>query len=127
MGPVQIKPHPGSSWAPQKHPMRHRATYTGHAGVSYFFAAYNVHEDHLWMHHKPKKHASVVLTFLKAILRVSQGPTHLPRPRQSVDTHDRQDPAMVSANTTSPATDIEHVVALSEAHEIEEIAHEKNC
>ena len=68
-GPVQIKPHAGSSWAPQKHPVRHRATYTRHAGVSYFFAAYNVHEDHLWMHHKPKKHASVVLTFLKAIRR----------------------------------------------------------
>ena len=49
--------------------MRHRATYTRHAGVSYFFGAYNVHEDHLWMHHKRKKHASVVLAFLKAIRR----------------------------------------------------------
>ncbi len=45
MGPVQIKPHGGSSWAPHKHPVRHRATYTRHGGVSYFFGAYNVHED----------------------------------------------------------------------------------
>ena len=69
MGPVQIKPHAGSSWAPQKRPVRHRATYHRHAGVSYFFGAYNVHEDELWMHHKRKKHASEVLTFLKAIRR----------------------------------------------------------
>ena len=65
MGPVQIKPHAGASWAPQKHPVRHRATYHRHAGVGYFLGAYNVHEHELWMHHKRKKHASVVLTFLK--------------------------------------------------------------
>ena len=45
------------------------ATYTRHAGVSYFFGAYNVHEDHLWTHHMPKKPASVVLTLLKAVRR----------------------------------------------------------
>ena len=67
LGPVQIKPHAGSSWAPRKHPVRHRATYTRRGGVSYFFGAYNVHEDILWMHHKRKKHATVVLDFLKAI------------------------------------------------------------
>lgn len=49
-------------------PWRHRATYR-HGGVSYFFAAYDVHAGVLWMHHKRRKHAPVVLDFLKAIRR----------------------------------------------------------
>ena len=69
LGAVQIKPHAGSSWAPRKHPVRHRATYTRRGGASYFFEAYNVHENTLWMHHKPKKHASVVLDFLLKAIR----------------------------------------------------------
>lgn len=66
---MQIKPYAGAAWAPQKHPVRHRATYHRHGGVSYFFAAYDVHDDVLRMHHKRKKHASVVLDFLKVIRR----------------------------------------------------------
>lgn len=66
---MPIKPHSGSSWAPQKQPVRHPATYNRRSGVSYFFGAYNVHEDQLWMHHKYRKHATVVLDFLKEIRR----------------------------------------------------------
>jgi len=64
---VSLKPHAGAAWAPHKHPVRHRATYHRDGGVSYFFGAYDVHGDVLWMHQKRKKHASVVLDFLKDI------------------------------------------------------------
>jgi len=66
---VQIKPHAGCCWAPQKRPVRHRATYSRRSGVSYFFAAYDVHGDTLWMHHTYEKHAKAVLAFLKTIRR----------------------------------------------------------
>ena len=47
--------------------MRHRATYRRPHGVRYFFAAYDVHADRLWMEQKARKRAVEVLEFLKAI------------------------------------------------------------
>lgn len=66
-GPVQVRPEAGSAWAPKGRPIRRRATYRRTLGVRYFFAAYDVHQDVLWMHHKRRKRAVEVLAFLKAI------------------------------------------------------------
>ena len=58
------------------HPGHHRSAPSGIGqptvdmeASATFSAPTNVHEDKLWMHHKPKKHATVVLDFLKAIRR----------------------------------------------------------
>ena len=47
--------------------MRHRATYRRLHGVRYFFGAYDVHADRLWMEQKARKRAVEVLEFLKVI------------------------------------------------------------
>ena len=47
MGPIQLIPHHGSGWAPQKLPERLRATYSKKMGVRYVFGAYDVHADRL--------------------------------------------------------------------------------
>ena len=67
LGPVQIKSHAGSCWAPQKRPVRHRVTYKTDAASAIFFGTYKVHDDILWMQDKREKHARVVLDFLKVI------------------------------------------------------------
>jgi len=53
----------------QGHPVRHRANYTRPHGVRYFFGAYDVHQDKLWMHQKSRKRWQDVLAFLRAIRR----------------------------------------------------------
>ena len=47
MGPIQLIPHHGSGWAPEKRPERLRATYSKKNGVRYLFGAYDVHADRL--------------------------------------------------------------------------------
>src|SRR5215217_7716889 len=47
MGPIQLIPHHGSGWAPEKLPGRLRATYSKTLGVRYLFGAYDVHADRL--------------------------------------------------------------------------------
>lgn len=51
----------------QNRPARTRATYTRFQGVRHFLAAYDVHNDTLWMHHKKRKRWQEVLVFLKSI------------------------------------------------------------
>lgn len=68
-GPVEVRPYAGSAWARKKKPVRHRATYTRTHGVRYYFAAYDVHEDKLWMHRKARKRTSEALEFIQAIRR----------------------------------------------------------
>ena len=95
---MQIKPHAGALWPRRSTPVRHRATYHRPASV-------RGHEGELWMHHKPRKHASLALTFSKAIRRRYRQAQHiLPRPGQSVDAHDRADPAMGVSATMSPSS-----------------------
>jgi len=62
-----VRPQPGSAWAPKGRPARQRATYRRPHGVRYFFAAYDVHADRLWMEQKARKRAVEVLEFLKAL------------------------------------------------------------
>jgi transposase len=62
-----VRPQAGSTWAPKGRPVRHRATYRRKHGVRYFFAAYDVHADELWMEPKARKRSVEVLDFLAAI------------------------------------------------------------
>jgi len=69
-----VRPQAGSAWAPKGRPTRRRATYRRTEGVRCFFAAYDVHQDLLWIHQKRRKMAVEVLAFLKAIrLRYPDG------------------------------------------------------
>jgi transposase len=63
-GPLNLQPHPGRQWAavsgtnkePGRAPRpRLRATYTRTAGVRHLFAAYELAEDKLYGHIKPRK------------------------------------------------------------------------
>lgn len=51
MGPVQLKPHGGRSWARSGHPNRVRATYNRHDGIRYLMGAYDFFHDrmHGWV------------------------------------------------------------------------------
>lgn len=64
-----MRPQPGSSWAPQNHPIRHRATYTRTHGVRHYFGAYDVHADRLWMRPTRRKCWQDVLRFLQSVRR----------------------------------------------------------
>jgi transposase len=67
MGPIQLIPHQGSSWAQRKLPGRLRATYKRPHGVRYLFAAYDVHADRLHGRLREHKNAGEVLAFFRQI------------------------------------------------------------
>jgi transposase len=67
MGPIQLIPHHGSSWAPAKLPERLRATYSKKNGVRYLFGAYDVHDDRLHGRLRAHKNAVEVLGFYRQI------------------------------------------------------------
>ena len=67
MGPIQLIPHQGSGWAPQKRPERLRATYSKNNGVRYLFGAYEVHQDRLHGRLRSHKNAVEVLAFCRQI------------------------------------------------------------
>ena len=67
-GPLNLQPHPGRQWAavsgqskePGRAPRRRRrATYTRTHGVRHLFAAYELGEDKLFGHIKPRKNRGV--------------------------------------------------------------------
>jgi transposase len=73
-GPLNLQPHPGRQWAaisgkskesgraPRR---RMRATYTRTAGVRHLFAAYELGEDKLYGHTKPRKTRARFLEFCR--------------------------------------------------------------
>ena len=67
MGPIQLIPHHGSGWAPQKLPERLRATYSKRNGVRYLFGVYDVHQDRLHGRLRAHKNAGEVLAFYRQI------------------------------------------------------------
>lgn len=67
MGPIQLIPHHGSGWAPQKRPERLRATYSKKNGVRYLFGAYDVHADRFHGRLRTHKNAVEVLGFFAQI------------------------------------------------------------
>ena len=73
-GPLNLQPHPGRQWAavsgkhkePGRKPRpRRRATYTRTAGVRHLFAAYELGEDKLFGHIKPRKTRARFLEFCR--------------------------------------------------------------
>jgi transposase len=73
-GPLNLQPHPGRQWAaiggknkePGRKPRpRRRATYTRTAGVRHLFAAYELGEDKLFGHIKPRKNRARFLEFCR--------------------------------------------------------------
>jgi hypothetical protein len=73
-GPLNVQPHPGRQWAavsgktkePGRSPRpRMRATYTRTAGVRHLFAAYELGEDKLYGHVKPRKTRARFLAFCR--------------------------------------------------------------
>jgi transposase len=73
-GPLNLQPRPGRQWAavsgknaePGRAPRRRmRATYTRTAGVRHLFAAYELGEDKLFGHIKPRKNQARFLEFCR--------------------------------------------------------------
>ena len=73
-GPLNLQPHPGRQWAavsgrhkePGRAPRRRmRATYTRTAGIRHLFAAYELGEDRLYGHIKPRKTRTRFLEFCR--------------------------------------------------------------
>jgi transposase len=73
-GPLNLQPHPGRQWAaisgkskePGRAPRRRRrATYTRTEGVRHLFAAYELGEDKLYGHIKPRKTRTRFLEFCR--------------------------------------------------------------
>jgi transposase len=73
-GPLNLQPRPGRQWAavsgkgkePGRAPRpRRRATYTRKAGVRHLFAAYELGEDKLYGHIKPRKTRARFLEFCR--------------------------------------------------------------
>ena len=73
-GPLNLQPRPGRHWAavsgknaePGRAPRpRMRATYTRTAGVRHLLAAYDLHEDKLYGHIKPRKTRTRFLEFCR--------------------------------------------------------------
>jgi transposase len=67
MGPIQLIPHQGSGWAPEKLPERLRATYNRKGGVRYLYGAYDVGADRLHGRLRPRKGEGEVIGFLSQI------------------------------------------------------------
>jgi transposase len=74
LGPLNLQPRPGRQWAaisgknkePGREPRpRRRATYTRSAGVRHLFAAYELGEDKLYGHIKPRKNRVRFLEFCR--------------------------------------------------------------
>jgi transposase len=73
-GPLNVQPHPGRQWAaisgktkePGRPPRpRMRATYTRTAGIRHLLAAYELGEDKLYGHIKPRKTRTRFLAFCR--------------------------------------------------------------
>src|SRR6185312_17238079 len=82
-GPLNLMPHPGRQWAehgvkhmdPDRDPRpRRRATYNRNDGVRHLFAAYNLIDDKLFGHVKPRKKRVQFLQFCR-YLRTLHPPT----------------------------------------------------
>jgi len=66
-GPLSIRPHHGSGWAPQRHPDRLPATYHRTQGIRYFHGCYSLGDDHLWGVNRRRKGADHALSAYQSI------------------------------------------------------------
>ena len=68
-GPLEIRPHPGVSWAKHQQVKRLPATYTRPHGTRYLLAAYDLQADSLWGWQRPNQRWPQVLAFFKGVRR----------------------------------------------------------
>jgi transposase len=66
-GPLSIRPHHGSSWAPRTRPDRLPATYRRTHGIRYFHGCYSLADDQLWGVMRRRKGGDHTLAALKSI------------------------------------------------------------
>jgi transposase len=67
MGPIQLIPHQGSGWAPERLPERLRGSHNKPHGVRFLYGAYDVHDDRLIGRLRPRKGQLEVVRFLTTI------------------------------------------------------------
>ena len=77
--PLSIRPHHGSSWAPQRHPDRLPAAYRRTHGIRYFHGCYALGDDQLWGTTRRRKGADHTLAALMSIraARPDGGPIYV--------------------------------------------------
>ncbi len=68
-GPLEIRPYPGSCWAPVGKPQRWPATYTRRHGVRHLLAGYDLKTENLFGVIRKRKRSKEFLSFLKIIRR----------------------------------------------------------
>jgi transposase len=66
-GPLSIRPHHGTGWAPATHPDRLPATYRRTHGIRYFHGCYSLGDDQLWGVIRRRKGGDHTLAALKSI------------------------------------------------------------
>jgi transposase len=66
-GPLSIRPHHGTSWAPTRRPDRLPATYSCTHGIRYFHGCYSLADDQLWGVMRRRKGGDHTLAALKSI------------------------------------------------------------
>ncbi|MFC0071946.1 IS630 family transposase [Umezawaea endophytica] len=66
-GPLSIRPHHGSGWAPRSRPDRLPATYHRRHGIRYFHGCYSLGDDQLWGVTRRRKGGDHSLAALKSI------------------------------------------------------------
>jgi transposase len=66
-GPLAIRPHHGSGWAPATRPHRLPATYRRTHGIRYFHGCYSLGDDQLWGVIRRRKGGDHTLAALKSI------------------------------------------------------------
>jgi transposase len=66
-GPLSIRPHHGTGWAPKTRPDRLPATYKRTHGIRYFHGCYSLGDDQLWGVMRRRKGGDHTLTALKSI------------------------------------------------------------
>ncbi|MER7283772.1 IS630 family transposase [Dactylosporangium sp. NPDC000244] len=66
-GPLSIRPHHGTGWAPKTRPDRLPATYQRTHGIRYFHGCYSLGDDQLWGVMRRRKGGDHTLTALKSI------------------------------------------------------------
>jgi transposase len=64
-GPLEVKPVAGANWRLKGKPDRIPATYHRDKGVQHLFAAYDMKEDKLYAHMKPRKRWREYISFLR--------------------------------------------------------------
>lgn len=72
-GPLEIRPIGGANWCPKGRPERLPATYRRTQGVQHLLAAYDLKEDKLFAHMKPRKRWQEFSQFLRYLRSKYEG------------------------------------------------------